>query len=505
MSDLSRVLVSPLIYTIGGILASSLVFYSWIRPKQIESCISGLQRQGSHEERFIEPSDSGEYGLGWCKVSALVETLIGWHSLRIWCSPFQTLGFGVASFNVVKPECLRYILSDNFENYQEGKLDKFFKGLYGKSRVPVNGRIWRLQRHALLASLIQGTVQYGAFAMVEKLEKVERFLDEQAETEAIFDFQGLAYGVILDVLIKIGFGFDLNGMVESDHVVPFVDAFNEVQQLIHERTKDPLWELKLFLAIGKREKRIKYCGRIIDDFTDEIINATRSRENQGRPDFVSSFLYHCDHQGKTEPTNEEIRDLVIEMVIRGRDSVAAALSWTIFELTKHPQVAERIREEVYRVCRGSQLSYDLVQNLPYTQAVVMESLRLHPPVPNTFRLAKNDDTLPDGTKIPAGSMVLCPINTINRSETIWTDPDRFEPDRFFQDQLEPSQFNFPTLHGGPHVCPGKTMYLIELKMCLAFLLPRYDFIDTENHSGEIHSTLVMSMKGGFKVKVQKRT
>jgi cytochrome P450 len=205
-------------------------------------------------------------------------------------------------------------------------------------------------------------------------------------------------------LIKIGFGFDLNGMVESDHVVPFVDAFNEVQQLIHERTKDPLG-IEALSRHWQREKRIKYCGRIIDDFTDEIINATRSRENQGRPDFVSSFLYHCDHQGKTEPTNEEIRDLVIEMVIRGRDSVAAALSWTIFELTKHPQVAERIREEVYRVCRGSQLSYDLVQNLPYTQAVVMESLRLHPPVPNTFRLAKNDDTLPDGTKIPAGSMV----------------------------------------------------------------------------------------------------
>jgi hypothetical protein len=113
------------------------------------------------QKRFIEPSDSGEYGLGWCKVSALVETLIGWHSLRTGVA-FQTLGFGVASFNVVKPECLRYILSDNFENYQEGKLDKFFKGLYGKSRVPVNGRIWRLQRHALLASLIQGTVQYGS-------------------------------------------------------------------------------------------------------------------------------------------------------------------------------------------------------------------------------------------------------------------------------------------------------------------------------------------------------
>lgn len=505
MSDLSRVLVSPLIYTIGGILASSLVFYSWIRPKQIDSFVSGLQCHGSQEDRFIESLECREYGRRRRKVPAILGGLFEWQNLRILCSLFLDLGFGDAFFNVTKPECLKHILSDNFENYEEGKLDKLFQGLFGKNLFSANGGTWRFHRQVVLASLNRGTVQYGAFAMVEKLEKVERLLDDRADSETIFDFQGLADGMMLDVLIKIGFGFDLNGMAESDHIVPFVDAFNELQALIHERTTDPLWELKLFLAIGDREKRIKYCGRIIDDFADEIISATRSRENQDRPDFVSSFLYYCDNQGEPGPTNEEIRDLVMEMVIGGRDTMAAALSWTIFELTKHPQVTERIRNEVDRICRGSQLSYDLVQNLPYTQAVVMESLRLHPPIPNTFRLAKNDDRLPDGTKIPAGSIVSYSISTINRSETIWTDPDRFEPNRFFQDQSEPSQFNFPTFNGGPRICPGKATCLIALKMCLAFLLPRYDFIDIESHSGDIHSTLVTSMKGGFKVKVQKRT
>ena len=494
MSDLSRVLVSPLIYTIGGILASSLVFYSWIRPKEIDSCVSGLQRHRSHSERsHNEPSESGMIGLGWRKVPSLLGMLFRWHNFRIWCHPILNLGFGGAFFNVTTPECLKHILVDNFENYEKGKLDKFFQGLFGKNLFSVDGGTWRFHRHVVLASLNRGAVQYGAFVIVEKLEKVERLLDERAESEQIFDFQGLAYGMILDVLIKIGFGFDLNSMVESDHAVPFVEAFNELQALIHERTNDPLWELKLFLAIGDREKRIKYCSGIIDDFADEIINATRSRENQYRPDFVSSFLYYCEEQGKPGPTNEEIRDLVIEMVIGGRDSTAAALSWTIFELIKHPQVAEHIRNEVDRVCRGSQLSYDLVQNLPYTQAVVMESLRLHPPVPNTFCFAKNDDILPDGTKIPAGSMVLYSMNTINRSQKVWTDPDTFKPDRFLQDQSE------------RHGCPCEPLCLIQLKMCLAFLLPRYDFIDTENHSGDFHCTLVMSMKGGFKVNVQKRT
>jgi cytochrome P450 len=263
----------------------------------------------------------------------------------------------------------------------------------------------------------------------------------------------------------------LNG-IGSDHAVSFVDAFDEMQLLIHQRLKDFFGEFKQRRGIGKREKQIKHCAQIIDDFADEIINATRSSDNHDRPDVVSTYLSYCEEQGEPAPTNQELRDLVISMVLAGRDTTAAALTWTIYELTKNPDVVRQIREEVDQVCRGRELSFELVHKLPYTHAVVMESLCLHPPVPDTFRFLKNADVLPDGTHIPAGVLVMFSINSINNSEKLWKDPDTFNPERFFDDTMEPSQFKFPTFSGGPRVCPGKPLAMMELTLCLAFLLPR---------------------------------
>ena len=504
MSRLLLTLLTHILYAIGGLFGSILLVYIWIRPKHVDSSLPGPKRHWLLGATFGESSKMLDGGFGGDKWPTLSVILSRKYDFQTWGGPSLNLGFGGAFFNVVTPECLQYILRDNFDNYQKGKLTKSLRELFGRNVVSTDGDAWKFHRQIVVASLNHDTVQYSAHVLVEKLEKVERLLDERAESDETFDFQDLAYRMILDVFIKIGFGFDLNGTMESDHAVPFVDAFNQMQLLIHERMNDVLWEIKQFLVIGEREKRIKYCGRIIDDLADEIINATKSRENQDRPDMVSSYLCYCEDQGEPTPTNQEVRDLVIGMVVGGRDTTAAALSWTMYELTKHPAVLERIREEVDQVCRGSQLSFELVHKLPYTHAVVMEALRLHPPVPDNYRFAKKDDTLPDGTHIPAGSLVIYSINTINQSEKVWKDPDIFNPGRFFDDQMEPSQFKFPTFNAGPRVCPGKSMSMMELKMCLAYLLPRYDFIDTENHSGEIHWTQVMSMKGGFNVKVRKR-
>jgi cytochrome P450 len=112
--------------------------------------------------------------------------------------------------------------------------------------------------------------------------------------------------------------------------------------------------------------------------------------------------------------------------------------------------------------------------------------------------------LPDGTHIPAGVLVMFSINSINNSEKLWKDPETFNPDRFLDDTMEPSQFKFPTFSAGPRVCPGKPLAMMELKLCLAFLLPRYDFVDVDNHSGDFNWTLVMSMKEGLHVKARKR-
>mmetsp|Transcript_1973 Transcript_1973/g.3078 ORF Transcript_1973/g.3078 Transcript_1973/m.3078 type:complete len:528 (-) Transcript_1973:591-2174(-) len=500
-------LLPYLLTAVGTFFVSLILVYGWVRPKYVDPKVPGPKRHFLLGITFGDLSDFFEDGLfGSHKWPTLTLLLSRQFDFQTWGGPTINLGFGTggAFFNVVSPACLQYILRDNFDNYEKGKLTKSFQELVGNAAFTTDGEAWRCHRKIVVATLNRDTVKYGAHVLVDKLEQIEGLLDKKSDADQVFDFQDLSYRMLLDVFVKIGFGFDLNGIGSDDHAVPFVDAFNEMQLLIHERFNDFSWEFKQRFVIGKREKRVKHCGQIIDDFADEIISATRSRENQDRPDIVSSYLRYCEEQGEPTPTNQQLRDLVISMVVAGRDTTAAALTWTVYELTKHPAAVQRIREEVDQVCRGRELSFELVHKLPYTHAVVMESLRLHPPVPDTFRFSKNADVLPDGTRIPAGVLVMYSINSINNSEKVWKDPETFNPNRFFDDPLEPSQFKFPTFNAGPRVCPGQSLSMMKLKLCLAYLLPRYDFLDAENHSGDFLWTLVMSMKGGFHVKARKR-
>lgn len=206
------------------------------------------------------------------------------------------------------------------------------------------------------------------------------------------------------------------------------------------------------------------------------------------------------------PTEQEVRDVVMNFLLAGRDSTACGLSWTVYELTKHPSVADKIREEVQTVLarNNGEYSHKVVEQLEYTHAVVMEALRLHPPVPDDFKFSIKDDELPDGTCIPAGSCVMYSINTINHSDKVWgNDVNEFVPERFLG-QVEPSSFKYPVFNAGPRLCPGKQLALMEIKTALAYLLPRFDFVDVDGHSGDYTWTLVMSMAGGFPVKLRTR-
>ena len=378
----------------------------------------------------------------------------------------------------------------------------------------------------------------GARILHDKLvTTVERILVDNKNDETVFDFQDFSNRLILDVFCQLGFGVEINSLEhnnkntstsnngdddDANKYVDFVHAMEELQYLIHLRFNDLLWEVKQRFGIGKRERRVKELNDIIDKFAYEIIQAIKdnkakvasdatgngssnnnSSNSNTRKDIVSRYLDFCEREKQPTPNNREIRDLVVGFLMAGRDTTAASLTWTMYELTKHPVVVDRIREELHQVCDKQPLTIDLIQNLPFLHCVVMEALRLHPAAPENFRFAARDDVLPDGTRIPAGSLVMYSINTINHNASVWYNPDEFIPDRFINNK-EPSPFRFATFNGGPRACPGRGLALMEIKMILAFLIQRFDFEDVEKHDGDYHWTLVMAMKNGFKVRARRR-
>ncbi|KIL62639.1 hypothetical protein M378DRAFT_165469 [Amanita muscaria Koide BX008] len=173
---------------------------------------------------------------------------------------------------------------------------------------------------------------------------------------------------------------------------------------------------------------------------------------------------------------------------------AVVLSWALVELARHADIQKRLREESHQDS-GSEPSWDqLMSSFPYLDAVVHETLRLHPPAEEMMRVADEDDTIPpsqplklasgktvDSVFIPKGTVLNSPFLYINCCEAFWgPDPEQFVPERWLTDNPYPPKElvghrQLYTFSDGPRMCLGKGFALAELKVALLVLVRNFTF------------------------------
>ena len=142
------------------------------------------------------------------------------------------------------------------------------------------------------------------------------------------------------------------------------------------------------------------------------------------------------------------------------------------------------------------------KGLPYMRAVVMEAMRLHPPVPRDLKFATVDDTLPDGTRIRKGCGVLyCPW-AMGRDPTLWPEPLRFNPERWLaagsgeagslHRSTQESDYKYPVFNAGPRVCIGRPLAMLETQLMAAVLLSEFDLAPTPACADERYVSSIVS-------------
>ncbi|EPS95204.1 hypothetical protein FOMPIDRAFT_1085622, partial [Fomitopsis schrenkii] len=192
---------------------------------------------------------------------------------------------------------------------------------------------------------------------------------------------------------------------------------------------------------------------------------------------------------------EEIRSQLKLLLLTGYVTTANCLTWCLVELCRQPDIQHKLREELSAL-PGSQLSWERLTNeLPYLDAVIHETLRLHPPLPFTTRVAAQDDIIPltapivtasgaviDQVFVTKGQLVTVPIYTMNTSTIFWgPDAKEFNPDRFLDQERIPEQIpghrHILTFVHGQRMCPGRHYALAEMKASVALhmLIQNYVF------------------------------
>lgn len=251
------------------------------------------------------------------------------------------------------------------------------------------------------------------------------------------------------------------------------------------RFVDPTWFVARFFRCSM-EGENRHHFKLLDDYSRTVVRELQSglsKDCKGVAwldiDAKKSFLglFMEDLQKRGETLNETfLRDLVLNFLIAGRDTTAQALAWTIFCLSIHPEIQEKAREEVHSVHGTDGPEYDDVKRLPYLQAVLNETLRLYPSVPIDVKYSLLNDTLPDGTYVPAGTTVFYNIFSMGRDTALWgEDASEFKPERWLAMEEPLSNFAYPVFNAGPRECLGRRLAFVEMTTCLATLLPCLSF------------------------------
>ncbi|XP_074273083.1 cytochrome P450 704C1-like [Silene latifolia] len=416
------------------------------------------------------------------------------------------------------PPNVEYILKTNFDNFGKGDyMYDIMSDLLGDGIFVVDGDKWRSQRKVSSYEFSTRKLRdFSSTIFLENAIKLANVFANTLKSGNILDIQDLFMRSTLDSIFQVAFGVDLDSTCGSNEEGKrFTKAFDDASATSLYRFVDVFWPIKRFLNIGL-EAKLKNDIRIVDDFVYKlIINTTELMKNsQGthsmkKDDILSRFL----QQKNNEP--KYLRDIILNFVIAGRDTTAATLSWFIYMLCKHPQVQEKVAEEISMECGGNFLEFtaslreESLERLHYLHAALTETLRLYPALPVDSKICFSDDTLPDGYNVKKGDMVVYQPYVMGRMRFIWGDDAQdFRPERWLNEDgiFQPqSPFKFTAFQAGPRICLGKEFAYRQMKIFSAVLLSKFVFkLDDDETTVNYRTMISLHIDGGLHVRVLPR-
>jgi len=279
------------------------------------------------------------------------------------------------------------------------------------------------------------------------------------------------------------FGADLDSLSVTFNR-HFRSAASHVTHMINSIVKVPLW------FPSPRNRRFLADRGYLFRVAANLIGERRQRSERGS-DLLQLMMDARDEDGTSQMSDPELLDQVMTMLVAGHETVSATMSWAFHLLDGHPEKRIRMEEELDRVTGGAPLSLAHLSGLKYTRAVVLETLRLYPPVWAMSRDLIATEKL-GSFELKKGGMVLMPAYLTHRHPDFWDKPEEFQPERFVGLNGHPEHpFAFYPFAAGPRMCLGNEFALTEGTLILAAFGQSLRLIHAEPEPVEIDATFTL--------------
>jgi len=345
---------------------------------------------------------------------------------------------------VHQPEDVRRVLVTNHRNYTKGVGIDRVRLLLGNGIMTSEGEFWRRQRRMMQPAFHRRVVERFADLMRRRNAVLLDRWNVAAETGEPVNLTQCMSELALEVVLEAIFGEDLGLLVRDLSDNPFM----------------------LVSRDSRRDPRFAYEFRQLGRIVRQIV---RRRLADGRRefDFTQMLIESTDPDTRQGMSEAELVDEVLTLVVAGHETTASALNWTWRLLAQHPEAERRLHREQDAVGDlGPESSYASLERMPWSVAVLQESMRLYPPGWLLTRRAIGPDRL-GGFVVPPGTDVFLPLYLIHRHPAHWADPERFDPVRFEAGRsAERHKFAYIPFSAGPRHCIGENFSMFEMLLHL---------------------------------------
>ncbi|XP_046971680.1 probable cytochrome P450 6a14 [Vanessa cardui] len=427
--------------------------------------------------------------------------------------------FNQPVLSINDPDLAKHIFIKDYEYFQSHGI---FSGGAGDPLAGhlfnLHGNAWKTLRYKMSPAFSSCKLKC-MYPLVEKIAKEAlNYADEQHLRDEAMNFSEFYEKYTMEIIGSVGFGVECNGLKnpKSEFYLRGHEYFNPISLY---------WTIVRCLAFIMpnffNKLKMNRINPDIINFFYNLVKETveyRHKHNYKRNDFLQTLIdlkenSSINNEGIETQSSFTLTDVAANTMLymfAGYETSATTGQFAAYELARNPHIQAKAREEIKRVLTkyGGDCTYEAQSEMVYINMILDETMRMHPPMRALFRRCTKEYKLPNSeVTIDEGTLVFVPIHAIQMDPDIFPDPERFEPDRFSQENKK----NMHPCHWmpfgeGPRKCLGLRQGYIQSKLALVKLLHNYELLldDRTQVPTEIKvSSLACAAEGGVWLRLKK--
>jgi len=396
----------------------------------------------------------------------------------------QTPGRSSDTWVVADPEAIKRVLVSNHRNYTIGRgLDRV-RLLVGDGIIVSEGEVWKRQ-HRMMQPMFQRSrvERFGELIADINRRRLPAWAEKAASGELLNVTRETSESA-LEVVLRATLGADFDWLLSDLGANPFA-------MLTEESGRDLRFAFR-FRQLGKHIEAV-ICRR----------EAAPTSDGAGDGDWLGMMMAARDRTDGSAMSHRELIDEVMSIIVAGHETTAAVLNSVWYLLSQHPAIEARLHAEV-DATELADLRLTTIESLRYTNQVILEALRLYPPVWLLTRRCIHADRLA-GYDAAADTNVFVSPYVVQRDPRHWPDPDAFRPDRFGAGpDAAAHRFAYIPFSAGPRHCVGETFATYEMAIHIYHAARHFRLRCEQSGPMEMEARINLRMREDVLMRVERR-